>query len=39
MNYYDRQFKIDAVSFVVNAGRGVTEVARDLGIAANVLYH
>jgi len=35
---YDRQFKIDAVSLVVNGGRSVAEVARDLGIEANVLY-
>ncbi len=35
---YDRQFKIDAVSLVVNGGRSVLEVARDLGIDANVLY-
>ena len=35
---YDRQFKIDAVSLVINGGRTVLEVARDLGIEANVLY-
>lgn len=36
---YDRQFKIDAVSLVVNGGRSVTEAARDLGIDRNTLYH
>jgi len=35
---YDRQFKIDAVSLVVNGGRSVLEAARDLGIDGNVLY-
>lgn len=35
---YDRQYKIDAVSLVVNGGRPVVEVARDLGIDANTLY-
>ena len=35
---FDRQFKIDAVSLVVNGGRAVAEVARDLGIDANTLY-
>lgn len=35
---YDQQFKIDAVSLAVNGGRRVGEVARDLGIDANVLY-
>ena len=36
---YDRQFKIDAVSLVVNGGRSVPDVARDLGIDLNSLYH
>ncbi len=36
---YDRQFKIDAVNLVVNGERSVREVARDLGIDANTLYH
>lgn len=35
---YDRQFKIDAVSMVVNGERSVASVARDLGIDANLLY-
>ena len=35
---FDRQFKIDAVSMVINGGRRVKEVAQDLGIEANVLY-
>lgn len=37
-NSYDRQFKIDAVSLVVNGGRSVSQVARDLGIDAHILY-
>jgi transposase len=35
---FDRQFKIDAVSLVVNGERTVAEVARDLGINANSLH-
>ena len=35
---YDRQFKIDAVSMVVNGERSVADVARDLGIKADALY-
>jgi transposase len=35
---YDRQFKIDAVSMVINGDRTVVEVARDLGIKADSLY-
>ena len=35
---FERQFKIDAVGLVVNGGRTVAEVARDLGIDANTLY-
>jgi transposase len=35
---YDRQFKIDAVSLVVNGERSVSEAARDLGIEANMLH-
>jgi transposase len=35
---YERQFKIDAVNLVVNGNRSVAEVARDLGIEANMLY-
>ena len=36
---YDRQFKLDAVGLVVNGGRSVTDVARELGIHANTLHH
>jgi transposase len=36
---YDRQFKVDAVSMVVNGGRSVRAVARELGIDPNSLYH
>jgi transposase len=35
---YERQFKIDAVSMVVNGERTVVSVARDLGVDANLLY-
>ena len=35
---YDRQFKIDAVNLVVNGERSVSEVARNLGIEANMLH-
>ena len=35
---YDRQFKIDAVSMVINGERSVAEVARDLGIKVDALY-
>lgn len=35
---FDRQFKIDAVSLVVNGGRTVMDVSRDLGVDANTLY-
>ena len=36
---YDKQFKLDAVRLVSEGGKKVTEVARDLGIDANSLYH
>lgn len=36
---YDRQFKIDAVSLVTKGGRKVREVAEELGIDVNTLYH
>lgn len=36
---YDRQFKVDAVSFVTKAGRKVRDVAQELGIDPNRLYH
>ncbi len=36
---YDRDFKLSAVSLVVNGGRSVREVARELGIDPNTLYH
>jgi transposase len=35
---YERQFKIDAVSMVVNGERTVASVARDLGLDPNVLH-
>ena len=35
---FDRQFKLDAVNLIINGGRSVREVARDLGIDENTLY-
>lgn len=35
---YDRQFKIDAVSLVVNGRKSVSEAARELGLNPNVLH-
>lgn len=35
---FDRQFKIDAINMVINGSRSVAEVARDLGIKADMLY-
>jgi transposase len=35
---YDRQFKNDDVNLVINGGRSVWEVARDLGIDPNIIY-
>jgi transposase len=35
---YDREFKVEAVKLVTGEGRGVTEVARNLGIHENLLY-
>lgn len=36
---YDKQYKVDAIKLVTEAGRSVREVARELGIDANTLYH
>ena len=36
---YDRQYKVDAVNLVLNGARSVQEVARELGIDPNTLYH
>jgi len=36
---FDKQFKMEAVRLVTESGRRATEVARDLGIAVNSLYH
>jgi transposase len=36
--YYNREFKINAVSLVTERGRRVSEVARDLGIRPNMLW-
>lgn len=36
--YYDPEFKRNAVKLVTEGGRRVTEVARNLGINANMLW-
>jgi transposase len=33
---YDREFKVEAVKLVTGGGRGVAEVARNLGIHENL---
>lgn len=35
---YDRSFKLEAIRLVEKEGRQVTEVARDLGIGANLIH-
>ena len=35
---YDREFKEDAIRLIVDGGRSVREVARDLGIHENMLH-
>ncbi|HEX2868156.1 MAG TPA: transposase, partial [Ignavibacteriales bacterium] len=35
---YDREFKISAVRLILDSGRSVVSVARDLGIAENTLF-
>jgi transposase len=35
---YDREFKVEAVKLVTEGGRGVAEVARNLGVHENLLY-
>ena len=36
---YDREFKRDAVRLIVEEGRSVASVARDLGVNENSLHH
>lgn len=36
---FDQEFKCNAVRLVIDGGRKATEVARDLGIDVNSLYH
>lgn len=36
---YNKQFKLDAVRLIVEEGRSVASVARDLGINENSLHH
>ena len=35
---YDREFKVEAVKLVTGGGRGIAEVARNLGIHENLLH-
>ena len=35
---YSKEFKLNAVRMVTEEGRRASEVARDLGISANMLY-
>jgi transposase len=35
--HYDEQFKLDAVRLVLDAGKSMSQVARDLGIARSML--
>lgn len=36
---YDKEFKLDAVRLIVEQGRSVASVARDLGVNENSLHH
>lgn len=36
---FDKQFKLEAVRLATEGGKKIAEVARDLGIDANTLYH
>ena len=38
LRYYEKEFKLEAVLQIVEKGRGVTEVAKGLGIPAGSLY-
>lgn len=38
-NQYDKAFKLEAVRLIVEGGRSVASVARDLGVNANSLHH
>lgn len=38
-NQYDKAFKLEAVRLIVEEGRSVASVARDLGVNANSLHH
>lgn len=38
-NQYDKVFKLEAVRLIVEEGRSVASVARDLGVNANSLHH
>lgn len=37
--HYSKEYKINAVRMVLDEGRGVREVSRDLGVSATALYH
>ena len=36
---YTKEFKTEAVRLIVEVGRRISEVARELGIAENLLHH
>jgi len=36
---YDKQFKFDAIQLIVEGGRSVASVARDLGVNENSLHY
>lgn len=36
---YDKQFKLDAVRLVTEGGRSVRDVAGEIGVDPNTLYH
>jgi len=36
---FTKEFKLEAVRLVQSSGKSITQVARDLGIAASTLHH
>lgn len=36
---YDKAFKVDAIRLIMEQGRSVASVARDLGLTENTLHH
>jgi transposase len=37
-NRYSKEFKLNAIRMIIDEGRNATEIARDLGIHANMIY-